>query len=225
MQAIAQYFKDTNDLETYQNLCMLIFLHFASHPNNFSAMFLWNNYKQALQIIKDTLPLIDRAMKDLGILDVGVFETWLQEEREYLQGLKKEPVEETLQMEYYQRLVNLWASEWMPAVLHILMNVNLFCRSDLVAISNTWSSTTPGAKDNTCVIETRCQHAIENQDKDLATVQALEMRMSITERWICGSAESHEAARLLHMRKYQRALDVLEGLVVAHVFELSKMNC
>jgi hypothetical protein len=111
MQAIAQYFKDTDDLETYQNLCMLIFFHFAGYSNNFSAMFLWNNYKQALQIIKDTPPLIARAMKDLGILDVGEFETWLQEEREYLQGLKKEPAEETLQMEYYQRLVNLWASE------------------------------------------------------------------------------------------------------------------
>jgi hypothetical protein len=74
-------------------------------------MFLWNNYKQALQIIKESPPLIDRAMKDLGILNTGVFETWLQEERKYLQGLKKEPAEETLQMEYYQKLVNLWASE------------------------------------------------------------------------------------------------------------------
>jgi len=64
-----------------------------------------------MQIINKTPPLIDRAMKDLGISDVGVFEAWLQEEREYLQGLKKELAEETLQMEYYQRLVNLWASE------------------------------------------------------------------------------------------------------------------
>jgi hypothetical protein len=112
----------------------------------------------------------------------------------------------------------------VPAALRILVNANLFGRSDLVAISNTWSSTTPGAKDNTRVIETRRRHAIENRDKDLATVQALEMRMGVTERWIRGSAESHEAARLLHMRKYQRALDVLEGLVVARVFELNKMN-
>ena len=54
-------------------------------------------------------------MKDLGISDVLVFEAWLVEERTYLQGLKKEPAEETLQIEYYQKLVNLWASEW---VLH-----------------------------------------------------------------------------------------------------------
>jgi hypothetical protein len=50
-------------------------------------------------------------MKDLGISDASVFEAWLVEERTYLQGLKKEPAEETLQIEYYQKLVNLWASE------------------------------------------------------------------------------------------------------------------
>jgi hypothetical protein len=80
-------------------------------------MFLWNNYKQALQIIKETPKLLAQTMKDLGVSDEGVFEMWLEEERVYLQGLKKEPSEETLQMEYYQKLVNLWASE---SVFHAL---------------------------------------------------------------------------------------------------------
>jgi hypothetical protein len=94
----------------------------------------------------------------------------------------------------------------------------------LLAASNTWSSSAPGAKDNTRIIETRHRHAIENLDKDLKAMQALEVRMDITERWMPASPECHEAAKLLHMRKYQRALNVLEGLVVARVFELSKMN-
>jgi hypothetical protein len=50
-------------------------------------------------------------MKDLGISNASVFEAWLVEEQTYLQGLKKEPAEEMLQIEYYQKLVNLWASE------------------------------------------------------------------------------------------------------------------
>jgi hypothetical protein len=50
------------------------------------------------------------------------------------------------------------------------------------------------------------------------------VRMDVMERWAPRSPECHEAVKLLHMRKYQRALDVLEGLVVARVFELSKMN-
>jgi hypothetical protein len=74
-------------------------------------MFLWNNYKQALQIIEEAPKLLARAMKDLEISDEGAFESWLQEEKEYLQGLKKEPLAETLHMEYYQRLISLWSSK------------------------------------------------------------------------------------------------------------------
>lgn len=43
----------------------------------------------------------------LGIETRSVFETWLEKEKEYLQSLSKEPVHETLEMEYYQQLVNL----------------------------------------------------------------------------------------------------------------------
>lgn len=73
-------------------------------------------------------------------------------------------------------------------------------------------------------METRHQDAIENRNKDLLAVQALELKMEITNRWILGDALCHETVQLLYMHKYQRALNVLEGLVVAWVFELSKLN-
>lgn len=56
-------------------------------------------------------------MLDLDIPNVEVFEHWLDEEREYLQGLKTEPVAETLHMEYYQKLVNYHASMWVSAYI------------------------------------------------------------------------------------------------------------
>lgn len=77
----------------------------------FLATFLLNNYKQARQIIDESPKALASTMKELGISGEGVFETWLQEEKTYLQGLKKEPEGETLQMEYYQKLTNLWASQ------------------------------------------------------------------------------------------------------------------
>jgi hypothetical protein len=64
-----------------------------------------------LDILKSGPEALARAMVDLQISDVGVFEMWLAEERVYLQGLRKEPEEETLQMEYWQKLVNLQGSE------------------------------------------------------------------------------------------------------------------
>lgn len=94
----------------------------------------------------------------------------------------------------------------------------------MAAATNIWSGSVQGLKDNTCIIETRHRHAIKNHNKDLQVVQALEVQMEITERWTPMSPACHEAAQMLRMHKYQRALDVLEGLVVACVFELGKMN-
>jgi hypothetical protein len=87
-------------------------------------------------------------MKDLRVTDERVFEMWIQEEKMYLQGLKKEPVDETLQMEYYQRHINLWASK---SVFHIDV-----CFRRLTSLADQiWPlppiSGQAGIKDNTCV--------------------------------------------------------------------------
>ena len=50
-------------------------------------------------------------MVDLEISDPVTFDKWLEEEKTYLEGLTREPEEETLQVEYYQRLLALWSSE------------------------------------------------------------------------------------------------------------------
>lgn len=69
-----------------------------------------NNYKQAFGILngKETLK---KTMCDLSIDNENVFDHWLVEEKEYLLGLSKEPLVEILEMEYYQKLVNLAASQ------------------------------------------------------------------------------------------------------------------
>ncbi|KAJ7118178.1 hypothetical protein C8R44DRAFT_878805 [Mycena epipterygia] len=50
-------------------------------------------------------------MRHLGIPDVQMFVNWLEAEKVFLANLQHEPVEETLQMEYYQKLVNLYAAK------------------------------------------------------------------------------------------------------------------
>ena len=67
-------------------------------------------------------------------------------------------------------------------------------------------------------------HALENHGKDLKCVQDLERRLGISVRWKPGDVEWQHARRLVANREYQQALDRLEGLVVAWIFELSKMN-
>jgi hypothetical protein len=52
-------------------------------------------------------------MAEQGIESEATFNIWLAEEKTYLLSLSKEPIQETLEMEYYQRLVNLNASQYV----------------------------------------------------------------------------------------------------------------
>ncbi|KAE9407449.1 hypothetical protein BT96DRAFT_954511 [Gymnopus androsaceus JB14] len=196
-QAIARYCYHHDNFEAYSRL----------------SKFIVDNYKQALEILA-TRPALAKTMSDLGIASTDTFDEWLREEREYLKGLKKEPAEETLQMEYYKKLVKLEDSE-----------------AKLTATTREWITYTPddveqvySKQDHTRRIETQRRHAMENRDDLKKEVQSLEMRLEIKERWVSGSEEWEKTKKLVGMAKYQRALDKLEGLIVARLFELTKLN-
>ncbi|KAJ7605703.1 hypothetical protein DFH06DRAFT_921037, partial [Mycena polygramma] len=89
-QSIATYLAHVDTFEMYANL----------------SNFLVNNYKQALALI-DLEDSLKYAMDQAGIAGPEVFKERLKQETEYLKNLKKEPVEETDSMEYYQRLVRM----------------------------------------------------------------------------------------------------------------------
>ena len=69
-----------------------------------------NNYKQVLDILGGEGAFI-KQMHDQGVSNTSVFQDWLAEERAYLEGLTHEPLAETLTMEYWQKLMNLGASQ------------------------------------------------------------------------------------------------------------------
>jgi hypothetical protein len=50
-------------------------------------------------------------MRNMRVESRAVFAEWLEKEKTYLQTLSKEPPEETMDMEYYQKLVNLQDAE------------------------------------------------------------------------------------------------------------------
>ncbi|KAG1799829.1 uncharacterized protein HD556DRAFT_1430551 [Suillus plorans] len=178
-QAIDCYFKHNNNFEVYTNL----------------SNFLYCNYKQALDILNDGNTTLPKLMQDLGLTDESIFERWLEEEKTYLQ-------DETLQMEYWQKLVNFTASklQWKPF------------RSILTMRPHTRKA------------ETARRHAVEDHERNLKLVQALERKLEITMRWTPEDADWQRVGRLVAHRKYQRALDRLEGLIVARIFELTRMN-
>ena len=100
-QHIIEFIKHTDQFETSQTLSMLVFrLLSRSSSHVFLGKFLLSNYKQALQILQGRSALQQR-MQDLGIEGPEVFHQWLDKERAYLHSLEKEPIQETLEMDYY----------------------------------------------------------------------------------------------------------------------------
>ncbi|KAJ7717541.1 hypothetical protein B0H16DRAFT_1666773 [Mycena metata] len=197
-QAITTYMKHTDTVGAYQGLSLL----------------LASKYCRALKI-KGTLPLLRQTMASMGVESRSVFETWLEKEKAYLASLKKEPAHETLQMEYYQKLVNLCDHEER---LDAIMGV------EAPFIPAPQDATYTQAAAQTQRMETQRRHAAEVHAKTLAAVQDLEIRLGGGPRWKPEDKEWMEAAMMLRNRRYQRALDELEGLVVARMFELSKVN-
>jgi len=108
-QSISTYLKHTDTFETYASLSTLFQpnVAFLSTSHLFTGTFLYNHYKNALDILSSGPASLAKAMADLGIENDGVFHTWLLEEEVYLKALRSEPQVETLEMNYYQRLVNL----------------------------------------------------------------------------------------------------------------------
>lgn len=72
--------------------------------------FIHNNYKQALNIIVEVGDLLQQIKDSKGFVDTD-FLVFLQEEKEYLDGLTKEPEAETLAVGYVEALEQLADAE------------------------------------------------------------------------------------------------------------------
>ncbi|KAJ7176367.1 hypothetical protein C8R43DRAFT_872549 [Mycena crocata] len=193
-QEITTYVKHFDSFETYANL----------------SKFLVTNYRQALSILKTETALV-KWMKQEGVESTDAFHDWLVEEREYLVGLKNaaKTNEESMEMEYVQKLVNLSTSQYYNTVA-----------AEARRALGDGAPFTPGVPK--AVIAKR--HAKAKLERDIEAVEELEEILGITERWTTESARWLSTTVEIKKRKYQLALDALELLIVERIFELTKMN-
>lgn len=71
--------------------------------------FIFNNYRQALVIISEVSTALNRLrVEKRSNLTGEDFERWIQEEKDYLESLAKEPEELTLGVGYVEALDELW---------------------------------------------------------------------------------------------------------------------
>lgn len=167
--------------------------------------FIFNNYRQSLQILA-TRNTVSRTMVQAGISAEHFFE-WLEEEGDYLRSLTKTPPAETLEMEYYIKLDMLYA-----------------CQVRLRKVRAVWTMYQPGSDAAADKVESNHRNEQENERKLIADVQALESKLGLASRWKVGSEEWEAAKKLITERDYRKSLDRLEGLLVARIFEMSRLN-
>ncbi|KAJ6456531.1 hypothetical protein C8R45DRAFT_943716 [Mycena sanguinolenta] len=199
-QEITTYAKHFDSFETYANL----------------SKSLCSNYRQALTILKTEAPL--RAwMCQEGVEGVHQFHQWLAEEKTYLDGLKNAPKtnDETLEMEYVQRLVNLSASEYMKVFR---------AKYEVVAVEVRRARADDGEYTlGVSKAGLARRHAREKMEKELDCVHELEAALGIEERWSTTSPKWTATVNEVKKHKYQLTLDGLELLIVERIFELTKM--
>lgn len=168
--------------------------------------FIHNNYKQALNIIS-TRDALRTSMKSAGVTSPQVFYDWLTEESEYLRNLCSTPPQETVKMEYYLKLDALHS-----------------CQSRLTKIRQGFIAYIPGKRDSGGTYERKHRNEEENERKLIADVQALEACLDIQTRWTVGGDEWVKAKREVKEVEYRKTLDKLECLLIARMFEMSRLN-
>jgi hypothetical protein len=139
------------------------------------------------------------------------YEKWLEEEEQYLNRLNMTPPEETWKMEYYKRLQLFYEAEAKVASLR--QKVNQFDPGTQYATGSRRRSP-----------ETAMRHALERTRLLAEEVATWESKYDIEQRWTSDCLEWKEAAELVANARFRTAVDRLEGLIVARMFELTKMN-
>ncbi|KAJ7734258.1 hypothetical protein B0H16DRAFT_1664996 [Mycena metata] len=175
-------------------------VEYFAHTDNFDALagitsLLDSKYRHALQVLARADQLLE-AMDGLGLdrADKSVFSKWLDAERAALEKLPTDPPEETLQMEYYRKLVDLRASQILASPPMGSPEYDEFNK------------------------RTRKEEAERQRDLERR------LDIGAGERWTPGSEEWVAAATLTREYQYRKSLDRLQGLIVSRLLELSKAN-
>ncbi|KAF8585660.1 hypothetical protein K439DRAFT_1615792 [Ramaria rubella] len=167
--------------------------------------FILDHYTQALANIASLPHSLADSMKVLNILSEQTFGMWHQAKHNYLAGLKHELPIDVLHID------DKWAqasSQWLGADLSDIQGPGAY---QCAAVSS-WK------------LEAAHARALETLLTLQKAIQDLETKLEIEVRWVPTSPEWIATQSLIDTCKYRCALDHLEGLVVARLFELTKAH-
>jgi hypothetical protein len=169
-------------------------------------------------------------------LDDSDFDRFLEEERQYLKGLK-EPRQHDNEMEilYVEALENLEAAEYVTLILSQILLTFLFLRKALDAADHAFRNRDhiiltmdpgPGLRKALAGLTRNVTLARTKWSGRLQDVARIEEMLDIHQgsRWDKNNPKRLAVVTFLNHKDYNKALDELERLVVMRLLELTKLN-
>ena len=197
MLFIEEYFKQW-DAEKYLNL----------------GLFMQNNYVQALETIEQESAALAQAAAEQGVTEERM-QRWAEEEREFFTVLGDEREYDVRAIAYVELLQQLQALELKLTAA--TMQFHTFRPS---GDPNTYNRDVR----TTTKLKTARRHAINQHYRITFELAQLEVAMGITQRWTPLDEPYKEAVKYMRERRYRRALEKLQKLVIQRLFELNKLN-
>ncbi|KIY49673.1 hypothetical protein FISHEDRAFT_40870 [Fistulina hepatica ATCC 64428] len=214
-------FARSNELATGTRMCtpfhrrqqILEFLQFNDLDKYaLHGKLLYSKYREALRIISNhgaELSVLEDKLKTTA----QDYEDYLSQERAYLDSLRREPPEVTQKFEYMEALERL-----QKAIAE-----SRIAQREFERLNEAYERNEP-VSGNVGKIKaryTRTANRVVILDEE---VSRLEDVMGLDGRWTPESPEFVACSKEMGERRYRRALDELERLVVQRLLELTKLN-
>lgn len=175
--------------------------------------FLLNNYTQALEIIdQETAALHSLEYEGITMEEI---DRWADEEEDYFCNLGEEAPYNVHAVAYVELLQKLHDLEKKKASTTVRF---LDCSTDPANYSKQAAAARRAKRDR--------RYINEQVERVALDVCQLEVTIGVSPggRWTPATPEYQQALQYLQDRKYHRALNKLQRLVVLRLFELSKLN-
>ncbi|KAI0667165.1 hypothetical protein C8Q78DRAFT_932730, partial [Trametes maxima] len=185
---------------------------------------LYDNYRQALSIIKDLEISVAHSMASLNITSADL-ERFMKEERAWLDNAGKESPEDLHEVAYVEAL-----QELRSVSTELAKTNRKFLAQPSAPRDITFDEPHTGPTDydtemsRTRKIETNRKYLIERVKTLTMQVADFEVHLGIKNTWRPSDPQYIRVQRYIATRTYQQALVKLQGLVVQRMFELHKMN-
>ncbi|GBE78667.1 hypothetical protein SCP_0115580 [Sparassis crispa] len=201
------------DIEKYANLSTMLF----------------NNYVQALKIIKEDGAALEEAIAALQIMHEDLAK-WSHEEREYFKSLGEEPEWDIHAMAYVKSL-----QELRTITAHLENTSTQFLATtpnDYIFMEPTSGRVAYNVDVSwTRKLETNKHYLSKHQAKVHHDVIVIEVKMGIARRWQPTDDEYITTVKYISTRKYHHALDNLQHLIVhpyrvrTHIAKSLQVRC